>query len=39
MNARTLYDLESQITEVAHIKEDNAIFVDASSASSMPNPH
>jgi hypothetical protein len=36
MNARTLYDLESQITEVAHIKEENTIFVDASSASSMP---
>ena len=36
MNTRTLYNLESQITEVAHIKEENTIFVDASSASSMP---
>ena len=36
MNARTLCDLESQITEAAHIKEENTIFVDASSASSMP---
>jgi hypothetical protein len=31
-----LYNLESQITEVAHIKEENTVFVDASRASSMP---
>jgi hypothetical protein len=28
--------LESQISQIAQIKEDNTIFVDASSASSMP---
>lgn len=32
----TLYDLESQISEIAQIKEQNTVFVDASSASSMP---
>ena len=36
MRTRTLYDLESQISEVAQIKEQNTVFVDASSASSMP---
>jgi hypothetical protein len=36
IRARTLYDLESQISEIAQIEEQNTIFVDASSASSMP---
>jgi HD superfamily phosphohydrolase len=36
IRTRTLYDLESQISEIAQIKEQNTVFVDASSASSMP---
>jgi uncharacterized protein len=36
IRTRTLYDLESQISEIAQIKEKNTVFVDASSASSMP---
>jgi hypothetical protein len=37
-NIRTgaLYNLESQITEIAQIKEQNTVFVDASSTSSIP---
>jgi HD superfamily phosphohydrolase len=36
IRTRALYNLESQITEIAQIKEQNTIFVDASSASSIP---
>jgi uncharacterized protein len=36
IRTRTLYDLESQISEIAQIKEQTTVFVDASSASSMP---
>ncbi len=36
MHARTLHDLEYQISEVSQIKGENIIFVDASSTSSMP---
>ena len=36
IHTATLYELESQISKIAQIKEQNTIFVDASIASSMP---
>jgi uncharacterized protein len=36
LHVKALHDLESHITEITKIKEENTIFVDASSASSMP---
>ena len=36
MHVKALHELESHITGIAKIKEENTIFVDASSASSMP---
>jgi HD superfamily phosphohydrolase len=36
LHVKALHDLESHITGITKIKEENTIFVDASSASSMP---
>ncbi|MDQ3838553.1 MAG: HD domain-containing protein [Thermoproteota archaeon] len=36
LHAKTLYGLETQISEIAQLKEENTVFVDASSASSIP---
>ena len=36
LHAKALFGLESRISEIAQLKKENAVFVDASSASSMP---
>src|SRR5215203_5985682 len=36
LHAKALYGLESRISEIAQLKEEDTVFVDASSASSMP---
>lgn len=36
LHAKTLFGLESRISEIAQLKKENTVFVDASSASSMP---
>lgn len=36
LHAKALFGLESRISEIAQLKKKNTIFVDASSASSMP---
>ena len=36
LHAKALYGLETQISEIAQLKEENTVFVDASSASSIP---
>ena len=36
LHAKVLFGLESRISEIAQIKKENTVFVDASSASSMP---
>lgn len=35
-HAKALFGLESRISEIAQLKKENTVFVDASSASSMP---
>ena len=36
LHAKALFGLESRISEIAQLKKENTVFVDASSASSMP---
>jgi uncharacterized protein len=36
LHAKALYGLETRISEIAQLKEENTVFVDASSASSIP---
>jgi HD superfamily phosphohydrolase len=36
LHAKALFRLESRISEIAQLKKENTVFVDASSASSMP---
>ena len=36
LHAKALFGLESRISEIARLKKENTVFVDASSASSMP---
>jgi uncharacterized protein len=36
LHAKALFALESRISEIAQLKKENTVFVDASSASSMP---
>ena len=36
LHAKVLFGLESRISEIAQLKKENTVFVDASSASSMP---
>lgn len=36
LHAKALFELESRISEIAQLKKENTVFVDASSASSMP---
>ncbi|HEX7208336.1 MAG TPA: HD domain-containing protein, partial [Nitrososphaeraceae archaeon] len=36
LHAKALFGLESRIAEIAQLKKENTVFVDASSASSMP---
>ena len=36
LHAKTLLGLESRISEIAQLRKENTVFVDASSASSMP---
>jgi HD superfamily phosphohydrolase len=36
LHVKALFGLESRISEIAQLKKDNIVFVDASSASSMP---
>ena len=36
LHAKALFELESRISEIAQLKKENTVFVDASSASSIP---